>query len=252
MESSEYSNIGSNQHFTKAKVAPPRLCGKRVGVFSTRSPHRPNLIGLTLAKLESIEGTKVNVSGIDLIKGTPILDIKPYIPEYDIPSGLLPPFSKDMSTKILDGAKEFENTDQNKENKSQDPAVINCYESNGNCAIKIPNWIETPGNLRVFFTRRALQDIANIVTDKPHDAPDKDQEQMVDSIVSILQADPRSNYRKQKCSDRLYFFTMKSTIHITAWFDERHKNNRHHNVNNQVETFSDVFKVVVALFLEYL
>ena len=42
--------------FTKAKVKPPRLDGAKVGVFSTRSPHRPNPIGLTLAKLDRIEG----------------------------------------------------------------------------------------------------------------------------------------------------------------------------------------------------
>jgi tRNA (Thr-GGU) A37 N-methylase len=74
-----------NSYFSKTKIAPPRLGGKRVGLFSTRSPHRPNLIGLTLAKLESIEGTKINVSGIDLLNGTPILDIKPFIPAYDVP-----------------------------------------------------------------------------------------------------------------------------------------------------------------------
>jgi len=59
--------------------------GKRVGIFSTRSPHRPNPIGLTLAKLEKIKGTQVEVSGLDLISGTPVLDIKPYIPKYDMP-----------------------------------------------------------------------------------------------------------------------------------------------------------------------
>jgi tRNA (Thr-GGU) A37 N-methylase len=59
--------------------------GKRVGLFSTRSPHRPNPIGLTLAKLERINGTQVEVSGLDLISGTPVLDIKPYIPKYDMP-----------------------------------------------------------------------------------------------------------------------------------------------------------------------
>ena len=122
--------------------------------------------------------------------------------------------------------------------------MINCYKSNENCAIKIPNWIESPENLKVFFTSRALEDIANIVKDKPQDAPDIAQKQMIDSIVSILQADPRSNYRKQKCGDRLYFFTIKNTIHITAWFDEQYKNNHEHNVNSQAETLAEVLKVV--------
>ncbi|XP_066576810.1 tRNA (adenine(37)-N6)-methyltransferase [Amia ocellicauda] len=69
----------------KAKVKPPRLNGLKTGVFSTRSPHRPNAIGLTLARLESITGDTLHLSGVDMIAGTPILDIKPYIPDYDSP-----------------------------------------------------------------------------------------------------------------------------------------------------------------------
>ncbi|XP_051017698.1 tRNA (adenine(37)-N6)-methyltransferase [Acomys russatus] len=69
----------------KAKVQPPRLNGAKTGVFSTRSPHRPNAIGLTLATLEKVEGGAVYLSGIDMIHGTPVLDIKPYIADYDSP-----------------------------------------------------------------------------------------------------------------------------------------------------------------------
>jgi tRNA-Thr(GGU) m(6)t(6)A37 methyltransferase TsaA len=71
----------------KAKVSPPRLNGARVGVFSTRSPHRPCPIGLTLARLEGVEGDTLVLSGVDIIDGTPVLDIKPYIPLYDSPAG---------------------------------------------------------------------------------------------------------------------------------------------------------------------
>ncbi len=66
-------------------VRPPRLGGnKRVGVFATRSPFRPNPIGLSSVKLEKIEhtnnrGTVLYVSGADILSGTPIFDIKPYI-----------------------------------------------------------------------------------------------------------------------------------------------------------------------------
>ncbi|CAJ1052429.1 tRNA (adenine(37)-N6)-methyltransferase [Xyrichtys novacula] len=75
-----------NGHLSyKAKVKPPRLNGQRVGVFSTRSPHRPNAIGLTLAKLDKIVGDTLHLSDIDMIAGTPVLDIKPYIPDYDSP-----------------------------------------------------------------------------------------------------------------------------------------------------------------------
>lgn len=70
-------------------VRPPRLGGNtRLGVFATRSPFRPNPIGLSCVKLDSIElstpdGPVLHVSGADLMDGTPIYDIKPYIPYTD-------------------------------------------------------------------------------------------------------------------------------------------------------------------------
>lgn len=66
-------------------VRPPRLGGnKRVGVFATRSPFRPNSIGLSCVRLLRIEaGPVLIVDGADLVDGTPILDIKPYIPYAD-------------------------------------------------------------------------------------------------------------------------------------------------------------------------
>ena len=66
-------------------VRPPRLGGnKRVGVFATRSPFRPNPIGLSCVRLLRIEaGPVLIVDGADLVDGTPILDIKPYIPYAD-------------------------------------------------------------------------------------------------------------------------------------------------------------------------
>lgn len=72
-----------------ATVRPPRLGGnKRVGVFASRSPFRPNPIGLSCVKLERIEkrekeGNVLIVSGADLLDGTPILDVKPYLPFAD-------------------------------------------------------------------------------------------------------------------------------------------------------------------------
>lgn len=70
-------------------VRPPRLGGnKRMGVFATRSPFRPNSIGLSSVEivgivLDSIDGPIINVAGVDMIDGTPIIDIKPYIPYTD-------------------------------------------------------------------------------------------------------------------------------------------------------------------------
>ncbi len=62
----------------KPKVFPPRADHK-VGVFASRSPYRPNPIGMSAVKIEKIEGPKIFVSGHDLVDETPILDIKPYL-----------------------------------------------------------------------------------------------------------------------------------------------------------------------------
>ncbi|TGZ32819.1 tRNA (adenine(37)-N6)-methyltransferase [Temnothorax longispinosus] len=70
---------------TRAKVAPPRLNGMRTGVFSTRSPHRPCPIGLSLVKILKIENYTIYFEGVDMVNQTPVLDIKPYIPQYDSP-----------------------------------------------------------------------------------------------------------------------------------------------------------------------
>ena len=67
-------------------VRPPRFGGnKRVGVFASRSPVRPNRLGLSVAKLESIQFNpiRLELSGIDVIDGTPVVDVKPYLPYAD-------------------------------------------------------------------------------------------------------------------------------------------------------------------------
>ena len=65
-------------------VRPPRLGGNvRRGVFATRSPYRPNALGLSCVELASIDGCDLLVKGADLLDGTPIYDIKPYIPFAD-------------------------------------------------------------------------------------------------------------------------------------------------------------------------
>lgn len=65
-------------------VRPPRLGGNvRKGVFATRSPFRPNSLGLSVVKLAGIDGFAITVTGADLMNGTPIYDIKPYLPYAD-------------------------------------------------------------------------------------------------------------------------------------------------------------------------
>ena len=96
----EYSHLWLIWEFTEAKsegwsptVRPPRLGGNvRMGVFATRSPFRPNALGLSCVRLASVEeraglGTVLVVRGADLMDGTPIFDVKPYVPYADAHPG---------------------------------------------------------------------------------------------------------------------------------------------------------------------
>jgi len=67
----------------KPMVLPPRSERKR-GVFSTRSPHRPNPIGISVVEIIAIQGLRIHVHGTDVLDGTPVVDIKPYLPYADI------------------------------------------------------------------------------------------------------------------------------------------------------------------------
>lgn len=83
-----FSRIWVLFHFHKnqtwfPKTLPPRGSDTKLGVFSTRSPYRPNPIGLSCLELIRIENLKLYVSSSDILDETPILDIKPYIPEHD-------------------------------------------------------------------------------------------------------------------------------------------------------------------------
>lgn len=92
----DFSHIWLIWEFSQARregwsptVRPPRLGGnRRLGVFATRAPFRPNALGLSAVRLEAVEpdtprGPVLHVSGADLLDGTPIYDIKPYIPYAD-------------------------------------------------------------------------------------------------------------------------------------------------------------------------
>jgi tRNA-Thr(GGU) m(6)t(6)A37 methyltransferase TsaA len=80
-ERSKESGVRSQEALT---VRPPRLGGnERVGVFASRSPFRPNGLGLSSVRIAKIENGEIEVLGADLMDGTPIYDIKPYVPYAD-------------------------------------------------------------------------------------------------------------------------------------------------------------------------
>ncbi|MFD1632823.1 tRNA (N6-threonylcarbamoyladenosine(37)-N6)-methyltransferase TrmO (plasmid) [Haloplanus ruber] len=64
----------------------PFLDDGRRGVFATRAPQRPNRIGLSVVEIESVTDDTVIVNGIDVVDRTPLLDIKPFVPDFDVPS----------------------------------------------------------------------------------------------------------------------------------------------------------------------
>ncbi|GFS34409.1 hypothetical protein TNIN_101391 [Trichonephila inaurata madagascariensis] len=219
----------------RAKVHPPRLNGSSVGVFSTRSPHRPCAIGLSLTKLDKIEGNTLFLSGLDLLDGTPVLDIKPYIPLYDIPT-----IPKETSTKLENVGQDDIQTNalenqspedlccENTKKEitfSSDINVLSNESDTSSIKCNVASYLtKSPEYLNVLFTERASRDIENFHRKGSH----KDHcihcftftnpSEAKQAITDVLKNDPRSVYRRKKCSDRLYYFYMNN-LHITCWFD---------------------------------
>ena len=110
----DFSHLWLLWEFSKAvreewspTVRPPRLGGnKRLGVFATRAPFRPNPIGLSCVRLEKVEidpelGPVIRVSGADLMDGTPIFDVKPYIPYADCQPDATGGFTQQVERRLL-------------------------------------------------------------------------------------------------------------------------------------------------------
>lgn len=76
-------NTNLHKDNVRPLIRPPRLGRKKVGMYATRTPHRPNNLGMSLCRLLSVEKGVVKLAGIDLVSGTPVVDIKPYVRDYD-------------------------------------------------------------------------------------------------------------------------------------------------------------------------
>jgi tRNA-Thr(GGU) m(6)t(6)A37 methyltransferase TsaA len=83
----------------RPKVHPPRSETKR-GVFATRSPYRPNPLGMSLVELERVEGLTLHVRGLDILDGTPVLDLKPFVPHADGPLGAAAPTGETLDALL--------------------------------------------------------------------------------------------------------------------------------------------------------
>ena len=288
----------NNNSYTKAKVKPPRLDGQKLGLFATRTPYRPNPIGMSLVKLDSISGNNISfyiyqsvlvayicdaglcgafiniywstafyycmvintrtfklgciihltvesswsgstlhLSSVDLLDGTPVLDIKPYIPDYDQPHNASPENHLEQHVGVMEGGQPGKYADcadssHLKEKCDLNDSHLNVSEHTGDIPqdqptpeTSVAEWISEPliTELTVVFTSRAEKDIEKLSQSlhDPHSTSVyfKSCEEIREAITSILKADPRSPYRRKQCTDKLYYFTV-DTVHITCWFDD--------------------------------
>ncbi len=86
-----FSHVLLLYHFHRSRphalTVVPFLDTRPRGLFATRAPNRPNPIGISLVRLERIDGCRLHVANIDVLDGTPLLDIKPHVPEFDCAPG---------------------------------------------------------------------------------------------------------------------------------------------------------------------
>lgn len=171
IDNARHSSANNNNGNTKkssskrqfpSKIAPPSLGGKKVGVFSTRTPHRPNPIGFSLCKLDKVlvnhsgGGSESNaactfsllLSGLDIVDGTPILDIKPYVPHYDC-VGYTP------AMKMNDASQRFGNDEFVSDGKVSEPSLskhpnnteVNTTSIQGSSSaevdVRVPYWVDS-------------------------------------------------------------------------------------------------------------
>ncbi len=86
-----FSHVVLLYHFDRSEgyelTVVPFMDDTPRGLFATRAPRRPNPIGMSIVALERVEGSVLHVDGVDILDGTPLLDIKPYVPAFDPPAG---------------------------------------------------------------------------------------------------------------------------------------------------------------------
>jgi tRNA (adenine37-N6)-methyltransferase len=188
-------------------VSPPRLDGKKVGVFATRSPHRPNPIGMSLVKLERVEGSTIYFIGGDMVDETPVIDIKPYIPIYDNPQKAMS--QPGTPTRNMREDPEGEEDDEEIAQSLQSKVKIeNDVKEDAGENVKVPNWISDKKTLEVTFADSANLQIDELNINRK-------------TIVEILQQDPRSVYVREKFSSQIYNFQVDGNNVICKFDDSR-------------------------------
>ncbi|KAL9655101.1 hypothetical protein ABK040_008882 [Willaertia magna] len=233
--STSNSNNNSSHLLQKAKIRPPRMNGLKVGALSCRAPYRPNPLGMSVVKLDKITKDEQNnailhLSGVDLVNGTPIIDIKPYIPEYDMVMEEPLDFTllKDIvdeyvmrkglnslnsSTESNNNVSSSDETDNNKKRKIEEEGNSNNNTTINNSTppsnllfAKIADWMENiPRKQKeintVIFSNSALESIDKFI--KKSKFYDNSQD-VKDVIENLIQLDPRSKFRREKCNEEIF------------------------------------------------
>ncbi|KAG7372152.1 SAM-binding protein [Nitzschia inconspicua] len=239
----------SSKRRFKSKITPPALGGKKVGIFATRSPHRANPIGITLCKLDRIQvdsphQVTLYISGLDLVDGTPVLDIKPFVPFYDSVEGVL-------------GGQSVVVT-QPSEESSMARTSFQPYPTSMT-PTRVPEWVERGlATFRpVIITNEAEQELENILNDNPkalefygsqyQDGEDvqKALTEILNCIQQVLAMDVRSSYQTQK--SREGNFRSERSVRIQTRFDTRYNN----ALVNQYQPKQFCTQLIDNLIIEY-
>ena len=187
----------------KSKIRPPRApSGVKVGVLATRSPHRPNQIGLSLVKVEHWDGASrtLHISGLDLVNGTPVYDIKPAT-AWDIPG-----YRGPRSNSVRDSS-----GDDASLTASLVPSVLHT-----------PWWVQDDQDVLaiVEFKESALQSLHDAIEDgrlAPLYTNDNDGYMAATATLrQILAQDPRSSHKGLKANSRGTATTATSTTAATS------------------------------------
>uniref|UniRef100_A0A1B6KD78 TsaA-like domain-containing protein n=1 Tax=Graphocephala atropunctata TaxID=36148 RepID=A0A1B6KD78_9HEMI len=238
-----YFHKNQSNHI-RAKVAPPRLNGSRVGVFGTRSPHRPCPIGLSLVQIDKIEGSSVYFSGVDMLDGTPVLDLKPYIPHYDNPVELSVDWDGECEGPT--GSERLELDGQESDPESAGPSasaprtpvtVVEGVDSEREAPdgeegispaaplllgssssplpahrhVRVPDWISqsSVSQLQVMFTPQAESLLLSL----------RGEDNIQRIITDVLREDPRSVYLRDRYANQFYTFLINN-YHVSCKFDD--------------------------------
>ena len=236
---SKRAHNSNGNHSFRSKIKPPKLKGKSVGVLATRTPHRPNAIGITLARVEKIEGRKVMLSALDLIDGTPILDIKPYVTPYDsVPTAEIPhwcvskpPALNDLS---LNDRVLFDNNTIEKINHAASSNQLKFYTSGIDVRRAIVELLTSDVRpIKAYQRSKAKQnDICHFRFDMlligfiRHAPNDNDNDGVVATVVEIVIENDRINKELKNGTRARYIDTKSNSKSTTTSTTNAHKNHK--------------------------